>query len=71
MANMPLQSLHQQCVVVDALIVDAANINVPEPFIPGLHAIARSQLPAAPKKSVVIGLTAALTFLMFWTIAGL
>ena len=55
MANMPLQSLHQQCVVVDALIVDAANINVPEPFIPGLHAIARSQLPAAPKKSVVIG----------------
>ncbi len=57
MADMPLQSLHQQCVVVDALIVDSSNVNVPKPFIPGLHAIARSQLPAAPQKSVVIGTT--------------
>ena len=55
MANTSLQSLHQQCVVVDALIVDASNVNVPEQFIPGLHAIARSQHPAAPKKSIVIG----------------
>ena len=57
MANTSLQSLHQQCVVVDALIVDASNVNVPEQFIPGLHAIARSQHPAAPKKSFVIGTT--------------
>ena len=55
MANTSLQSLHQQCVVVDALIVDSSNVNVPIPFIPGLHAIARSQHPAAPKKSIVIG----------------
>ena len=56
MSNTPFQSLHQQCVVVDALIVDASNVNVPEHLIPGLDAIARDQLPA-PREAVVIGST--------------
>jgi hypothetical protein len=57
MSNTPFQSLHQQCVVVDALIVDASNVNVPEHLIPGLDAIARDQLPAPPREAVVIGST--------------
>jgi cold shock CspA family protein len=48
---------HQQCVVVDGLFVDASNVNVSERSIPGLDAILRDQLPAAPIEAVVIGST--------------
>ena len=50
-------SAHQQCVVVDGLFVDASNVNVSERSIPGLDAILRDQLPAAPMEAVVIGST--------------
>lgn len=56
MSNTSFQSLHQQNLVVDALIVDASNVNVQEQFIPGLDAIARANLPA-PAECVVIGST--------------
>jgi hypothetical protein len=56
MSNTSFQSLHQQNLVVDALIVDASNVNVQERFIASLDAIARANLPA-PAECVVMGTT--------------
>lgn len=48
----------QQSLVVEALIIDASNVNVPEQFIPGLDAIVRARNELSePKEAVVIGST--------------
>ena len=61
MSSLQSQSLYQQqqqSFVVEALLIDASNVNVPEQFIPGLDAIARARNELSePKEAVVIGST--------------